>query len=631
MSITQGILAASLLAVCIVFVAWGEEWTDPDTGYTWTYHVLEDNTVEIGGGNMDFALSPYAVNEVGQIAIPATISGKNVSRIGTCAFNGFGALTGVTIPGEVKSIGWGAFAGCWQLQHISIPNSVTNIEESAFAGCGLQSFSFPSRVSGIASYTLSGCSQLRNVTIPNSVTRIGEYALYECYNLECLTIPNSVMLIGNNAFTRCSNLKSVTIPGSVATIGESAFAECRNLESLTLSDGIERIEPYAFYSCPSLTKIILPTSLSSLGECAFAMAQEGDTGLGEYGNLTSVIIMNCAMEIDRSYYGRYGYWGYWLGPFSYCTSVKNVTMPRSIESLHLSDFYPDSYASITNVVVLDGTTRISDEAFKGCAGLQSVTLPPSLMQVGSRAFDGCTSLREVIYEGSAPEVGENIYQGTTNSLVTYVRAGSIGWAGGISTELPELWNGRAIAYIGGIPGSGTAYGGGAQTVVTNRVSVTSTNVVVHYVLNSVVPDIAVPVGGDAGFVTVVTEIKGGTVAIPESWATNYPSFTAKFGTDFTAALTKPTGKRDSQGNTLQVWHDYVAGTDPTNEDDVFKASIIMVDGEPVVGYTPILPENERGKRKYTIYGKARLQDELWQIVDGNARDFNFFKVTVEMR
>lgn len=35
--------------------------------------------------------------------------------------------------------------------------------------------------------------------------------------------------------------------------------------------------------------------------------------------------------------------------------------------------------------------------------------------------------------------------------------------------------------------------------------------------------------------------------------------------------------------------------------------------------------------KYTVYGKARLTDAEWTVVDGNEADFNFFKVTVEMR
>ena len=152
-----------------------------------------------------------------------------------------------------------------------------------------------------------------------------------------------------------------------------------------------------------------------------------------------------------------------------------------------------------------------------------------------------------------------------------------------------------------------------------------------YQISDGAAEIAVPVSGDTGFVTVVTEIKGGAVAVAESWSEKYPSFVEKFGSDFSAALTKPSGKRDPQGNALLVWQDYVAGTDPTDENDVFKASVTLVDGVPQVSYTPELPETEKAKRKYTTYGKARLQDAEWSVVDGDADKYNFFKVTVEMR
>ena len=179
-----------------------------------------------------------------------------------------------------------------------------------------------------------------------------------------------------------------------------------------------------------------------------------------------------------------------------------------------------------------------------------------------------------------------------------------------------------------VGGNGNGDGNSISNVF---VSLCVTNVVVHYILNSVVPDTAVPVGGDTGFVTVVTEIRGGAVAIPESWAANYSDFTVKFGDDFSAALAKPTGKRDSQSNALLVWQDYVADTDPTNVDDVFKATITITDGGTSVGYAPELPEVEKAKRKYTTYGKVRLQDEEWHVADGDASNYSFFKVAVEMR
>jgi hypothetical protein len=62
------------------------------------------------------------------------------------------------------------------------------------------------------------------------------------------------------------------------------------------------------------------------------------------------------------------------------------------------------------------------------------------------------------------------------------------------------------------------------------------------------------------------------------------AFIAKFGADFAASITKKTGKKDVDGNDLLVWHDYVAGTDPTDINSTFKAIIEMQDGKPVISW-----------------------------------------------
>ena len=604
-----------VLVACLAIGVRADEWIDPDTDCTWTYQLHDDDTVEILGASPPL---------VGVVSIPATVNGKSVARIGDWAFASCRGMTGVIIPDGVKRIGAEAFANPGYayeeyegLRMVQIPNSVVEIGGGAFRFCKLESVNIPGRVTSIENGTFTGCSELKSVTIPHSVTRIGDFAFDNCSSLRSIAIPNSVMNIGDYAFCGCRNLKSVTIPGSVVAIGICAFNDC-GVENVVISDGVVRIGDGAFGHCGSLTKLVLPNSVTILGRNAFS----------DCTGLASVIMLNsCVAQSEDGYW--YGNGPYEYGsPFSGCNYIQNVTVPRTIEGFPLSYLFPDS-GGITNVVVLDGTTRIRDEAFSGFGNLQSVKFPPSVMQVGNRAFSGCSSLTSVVFEGSAPEVGENIYSGTSTSLITYVNSGSIGWAGGISTELPQTWNDRAIAYIGTSVGINGNEGGNSSS--NTFVSICTTNIVVHYVRNSVVPEFATPVSTDVGFVTVITEIRGGAVAIPESWAANYPRFTEMFGADFSSALTKSTGKRDSQGNALLVWHDYVAGTDPTKEDDVFMASITMVDGRPVVSYAPELPEIEKSKRKYTIYGKTRLQDEEWQVADDNASKYNFFKVTVEMK
>ena len=120
--------------------------------------------------------------------------------------------------------------------------------------------------------------------------------------------------------------------------------------------------------------------------------------------------------------------------------------------------------------------------------------------------------------------------------------------------------------------------------------------------------------------------------MPATWTVNYPKFTEKFGSDFTKALAMQTGKKDGAGNPMFVWQDYVAGTDPTDETDVFTASITIVDGKVKVSYSPELDDARKALRKYTTWGKVKLTDKDWSVIgEGEEGNFNFFKVTVEMR
>ena len=167
--------------------------------------------------------------------------------------------------------------------------------------------------------------------------------------------------------------------------------------------------------------------------------------------------------------------------------------------------------------------------------------------------------------------------------------------------------------------------------MARKFSVSVTNVVVNYIFNSIQPEFALPATSDRGFVNIIAEVKGGVVSVPESWATEYPKFTEKFGSDFTRALAMKTGKKDGAGNPMFVWQDYVAGTDPTDETDVFTASITIVDGKVQVSYSPELDDARKALRKYTTWGKKSLMDNDWtEVQEGQEAEYNFFKVTVEM-
>jgi hypothetical protein len=82
-----------------------------------------------------------------------------------------------------------------------------------------------------------------------------------------------------------------------------------------------------------------------------------------------------------------------------------------------------------------------------------VTIPASVVSLGNQLFFACYLLQEVRFEGHAPNVANsnNLYLWTFSDLTTYVYHGTKGWDDGDpnSSELPETWCERPIAYIKG--------------------------------------------------------------------------------------------------------------------------------------------------------------------------------------
>lgn len=121
--------------------------------------------------------------------------------------------------------------------------------------------------------------------------------------------------------------------------------------------------------------------------------------------------------------------------------------------------------------------------------------------------------------------------------------------------------------------------------------------------------------------------------IPISWFEKYP---ALGGTTFDEwqKIAEGSGlKTDASGAALPVWHDYVAGTDPTDAASRLTASISIEDGKPVVSWSPALNGDgvRDGVRTYRVWGKANLTDSAWvEVVPGGESVYRFFRVTVEM-
>jgi hypothetical protein len=437
----------------------------------------------------------------------------------------------------------------------------------------------------MGSGAFADCVSLKNIEVPGSLSDIPDSTFYNCSSLTNVVIlegvknigggtPGSIIVLYGGTFENCIALERVVIPSTVASIASNAFSGCNAIKDLTLSNYL--LQRYGIMFFPSYRDI---EKLTITGQSK------------DLENAESKIVWN------------YG--------FHECISLKDVEIGEGVVGL--------------------------DCAFERCSSLENVKLPSTLTWI-QNGFFMAGSLKSVVFSGDAPDIfNDESFLGTPKRMVFSVPEGSIGWSDIAPDELPSLWQGRQIvSYVpNSQPGAGQSPSipdDSGSKPLENMYTLTVTNVVVHYVLNSIQSEIALPVGDDTGYVNVITEVtSGGAVCVPTEWKNNFEGFEAQFGSDFGKALMKPTGKIDGAGNAMLVWQDYVAGTNPMDPNDKFVASVTIVDGKPIVSWSPELPEEQAALRKYTIYGKSKLQDTHWSEVNGDEANYNFFKVVVEMK
>lgn len=418
-----------------------------------------------------YVITGYNGELSGNIVIPSTHNGLPVYEIGEYAFDGCTGITGITVEDGIEVIWDGAFANCTSLESVVIPDSVLSMEQGVFYNCPIKKLTTPftgcdremSGDYGCISYMFSDpvyASSSDSISIPvkelilTDETMIHNMEFYDCESLESIELNEGITYIGRNAFESCTSLKEIEFPDSVTeiavdslydtayykekfnwkdgilycgkhivdaeqtivnpvikedtlTIGSYSFLACEEIREVVIPDSVKNINFRAFSGCTGLSNIVLGSNVDVIGRNAFDNTyyyndssnwQDGLLYLGDWLINAQTDITKADIKDGTLYIADYAFSG---------SGVQSVTMPDSIIRLGISVFAECSM--LENVKLSANIREIPTETFYNCESLTEISVPDSVVRIGDFAFDSCTNLKSVALSEKLEYIGSGVF------------------------------------------------------------------------------------------------------------------------------------------------------------------------------------------------------------------------------
>ena len=155
----------------------------------------------------------------------------------------------------------------------------------------------------------------------------------------------------------------------------------------------------AFNNCYDLTWVTIGNNVTSIGNRAFLGCR----------NLTSIAIPESVRYIGASAF--------------YSCPITEAIIPEGVTSLSNGVFH--RCTELKNVEIPNTVTSIGRMTFGDCTGLSSITLPASINTIENNAFSNCKNLTSVKCYALNPPTSETIFTNVPADMIIRVPAASL--------------------------------------------------------------------------------------------------------------------------------------------------------------------------------------------------------------
>ncbi len=232
-------------------------------------------------------------------------------------------------------------------------------------------------------------SEIKSIRMSYEITSVGSYAFSKCLYAQSVDIGEKVESIGENSFYGCASLTEVVLPFSVEVVENKAFDGCFNIEKIEVNniDCVVNCEE-GCDTFPQQAVIYAYTDSSALN---YAVTRNM-----EYVELYLKGI--CGQDVTWSY------------DKTSATLTISGSGAMSKETLSLDEnSFTHLKDQIKHIIIEDGVTSISDNAFAQCKNLKDVQIGKDVETVGNYAFAYSYELEYITFPKSVSNLGSNLF------------------------------------------------------------------------------------------------------------------------------------------------------------------------------------------------------------------------------